>query len=549
MALTDLRGKVAVITGGASGIGLALARRLLAEGMQVVLADLEQPALDEAAAALGVPGVRTDVRDEASLKALADAVIARFGAVHLLCNNAGVSRMAAIERLTAQDWRWLFDVNLFGVVNGVRAFLPLLKANPEGGWILNTASLSSLYPTRSQGAYAATKYAVAAFSETLALELEGEGSTVGVTVLCPGPVRTNIGTSSRNRGAQYTAAAPAAAGPDIHEQAFRASVEPRDWALPDDVAAQAVDAVKAGRFWVITHPHMMGLVEARHRAIEAAAGVVSGEIDTVSDAEDPIHGRQIADQFSRQAAGFAANPQLHADDVVELIVSAAALNPGDAAIDLACGPGSVACGLANHAARVVGLDATPAMLQQARALAGQRNAANIEWREGSIYAAPFPDGSFDAVTCRFAFHHFEDPPRAFAEMVRLAAPGGRIVLCDGVVSDDPEKALAFNQMERLRDPSTVEFRRQDYLCRLFVEAGLGEPDVRMFQVPYSAADLVAASFPEGDDRSGLQTLIERSVEHDSLGMGAHLSADGVRIAYRSVVLCAIKPGSLNRAAG
>lgn len=223
------------------------------------------------------------------------------------------------------------------------------------------------------------------------------------------------------------------------------------------------------------------------------------------------------------------------------MAAAAALGPGDRAIDLACGPGSVACALAEHAAHVVGLDATPAMLEQARALAGTRGLANVEWREGSVYAAPFPDGSFDAVTCRFAFHHFQDPSAAFAEMVRLAAPGGRIVLCDGVASDDPDKARAFNAMELLRDPSTVEFRRLDYLRRLFVETGLGEPEVRRFEVRYLAADLANGSFPDVDDSAGLLALIEASVEDDGLGMGARRSAEGVRIAYPSAVLSGVKP--------
>ena len=276
MPLKDLAGKIAVVTGGASGIGRALAERLIAEGMQVVLADYEQPALDEAARALGVMGVRADVRDEASLQALATAVLDRYGAVHLLCNNAGVSKMAAISRLTAQDWRWLFDVNLMGVVNGVRVFLPILSANPEGGHILNTASLSSFYPTRSQGAYAATKYAVAAFTEVLELELQAEGSLVGVTAVCPGPVRTNIGASARNRGPEYGAPAPIDASPDIHLQAFRDSVEDSDWATPDQIAAAAIEGVKAGQLWVITHPQMMAPVEGRHRRIMAAAGVGSG---------------------------------------------------------------------------------------------------------------------------------------------------------------------------------------------------------------------------------------------------------------------------------
>jgi NAD(P)-dependent dehydrogenase (short-subunit alcohol dehydrogenase family) len=178
--------------------------------------------------------------------------------------------MAAIERLTREDWRWLFDVNLFGVVETVRALLPGLKANPSGGHLLITASLSSLYPTRSQGAYAATKAAVAMYGETLALELEAEGAEVGVSLVCPGPVRTRIGTSARNRGPGYPAA-PTAAGPDIHEQAFRASVREGDWSTPEDIARRALEAVRAGELWAITHPSMMQPVRARHRAIEAAS--------------------------------------------------------------------------------------------------------------------------------------------------------------------------------------------------------------------------------------------------------------------------------------
>ncbi|WP_158258332.1 class I SAM-dependent methyltransferase [Rhodopila globiformis] len=258
--------------------------------------------------------------------------------------------------------------------------------------------------------------------------------------------------------------------------------------------------------------------------------------------DSPSHDHVIVNQFTRQAAGFAARPELHAHEVLQLIVEAAAPGRDDRAIDLACGPGSVACALAERAAHVVGLDSTPAMLGQARALAANRNLSNVAWMQGSIYAAPFDDGSFAAVTCRFAFHHLEDPARAFAEMVRLTAPGGRIVLCDGLASDDPAKAFAFNAMERRRDPSTVAFRTLGWLCGLFVSTGLGEPAVRMFQVPYLAADLVNGSFPEWNDRRGLLDLIECSVGGDTLGMGARETADGVRIAYRSAVLSAIKTG-------
>jgi NAD(P)-dependent dehydrogenase (short-subunit alcohol dehydrogenase family) len=271
MDMTDLTGKVAVVIGAASGIGLALARRLKGEGMQLVLADHHRETLDQAAAELGAPGILTDIRDPDSLKALADAAVTRFGQVHLLCSNAGVSRMAGIERLTIQDWRWLFDVNLFGAVNAVHAFLPILKANPDGAHILFTASLSSFYATRSQAAYGATKYALAAFGETLALELQAEGAKVGVTLLSPGPVRTNIGTGYARREEQYRAPPAEATSPDIHEQAFRGGVVDTDWTTPERVADAALAGMRRGELWVITHPDLMHSTRDRHSAIEAAA--------------------------------------------------------------------------------------------------------------------------------------------------------------------------------------------------------------------------------------------------------------------------------------
>ena len=272
MPLDNLRGKVAVITGGASGIGLALAERCLAEGMHVVLGDYEEAVLQDVSSRLGVAGIVTDVRSQASVQALADAAMTRFGAVHLLCNNAGVSVMAGLDTLTLDDWRWTFDVNLFGAVHGVKAFLPLLKANPDGGHILNTVSLSGLNTMRAQGAYAASKHALLAFTETLALELEAEGAKVGVTALCPGPVRTNIGSSARNRGSGYGGSGRDAAAPDIHEQSFRGELPPQIWAEPRAVADMAFDAARAGQFWVITHPALMGPFEQRCAEVMAAAG-------------------------------------------------------------------------------------------------------------------------------------------------------------------------------------------------------------------------------------------------------------------------------------
>lgn len=273
MPLGDPRGKVAVITGGASGIGRALAERCLDEGMAVVIGDYEAGPLAEAAARLGVLGVLTDVRRIESVQGLADAAVGRHGAVHLLANNAGVSVMAGFRTLREGDWRWVFDVNLFGAVNGVRAFLPLLEANAEGGHILNTVSTSGLFTTRAQAAYASSKAALLSFSETLALELEAEGGRVGVTALCPGPVDTNIRASARNRAAEYGDPGRIEGRPDAHEQAFRAASPPELFKDARQVADLGFEAVLAGEFWAISHPELLGPYEARHAAVlQAKAG-------------------------------------------------------------------------------------------------------------------------------------------------------------------------------------------------------------------------------------------------------------------------------------
>lgn len=253
------------------------------------------------------------------------------------------------------------------------------------------------------------------------------------------------------------------------------------------------------------------------------------------------HDDIIVDQFTRQAAGFAAGPELHAGEVLNLIIDAARPGPEDRAIDLACGPGSVVCAMAERAAHVVGLDATAAMLDQARRLAARRRISNVAWIEGSIYRTLFEDAVFSAVTCRFAFHHLEAPRQAFAEMVRLARPGGRIVLCDGIAPDDPEKAAALNAMERFRDPSTVGFRSLGQMRQLFCDAGLGDVEIRPFQIPYMATDLVNGSFPECGSRAELMALLEDSVCGDTMGLRSEQTKDGVRISYQAAVLCAVKP--------
>lgn len=261
--MDDLRGKVAVVTGGASGIGLGLARRLIAQGMQVVIADIEAEALAAAAAEIGAVGIQTDVANPASVQALADATVHRFGRVHLVCNNAGIGPFAHIADMSLADWRWMLDVNLWGVIHGVHAFLPLLRAHGEGGHIVNTASLGGMTTMPGLGAYSASKYAVVALSEALAQELAGSG--IGVTVFCPGPVKSRLGKSLRNRPAALGAGKLA----DVALEDTPLAAHLR-WLTPDDAGDIVLRAVRENALYAFSHPEMFETVATRFEAIRAA---------------------------------------------------------------------------------------------------------------------------------------------------------------------------------------------------------------------------------------------------------------------------------------
>jgi NAD(P)-dependent dehydrogenase (short-subunit alcohol dehydrogenase family) len=257
----ELREKVAVVTGGASGIGRAMAARFVNAGMRVVIADVEQAPLERSAVELGVVGVRTDVSDAASVQALADEVRERFGTTHVLCNNAGVGGGGAIADQTLADWQWVLGVNLWGVVYGLHSFLPMLLANSDGGHVVNTASVAGLLPGAGIGPYNASKSAVIAISETLRKELEMAGANVGVSVLCPGVVRTNIFESQRNRPASLRN--PGRAAGDAREMNDRLKRMVDDGMDPADVAGMVHDAVVEDRFWIVTHPEYLKAVSER----------------------------------------------------------------------------------------------------------------------------------------------------------------------------------------------------------------------------------------------------------------------------------------------
>lgn len=258
--MEDLRGKVAVVTGGASGIGRAMAERFRDAGMQVVIADVEATALRSTADALGVVGHQADVTSWEAMESLAAEVRSRFGTCHLLCNNAGVGGGGRMEELTLKDWKWVIDVNLWGVVHGLQAFLPMMLANADGGHVVNTASMAGLGPLPGAAPYTATKYAVVGISETMRAELAG--TKVGVSVLCPGFVRTNIFASQRNRPAELRNVEKKQAARAVNDEMIK-MVE-QTAIDPGAVGAAVLDAVRTGRFWIFTHPDLLAGVRERY---------------------------------------------------------------------------------------------------------------------------------------------------------------------------------------------------------------------------------------------------------------------------------------------
>ncbi len=269
--MQSLEGKTAVVTGAASGMGLAFAKRFARAGMNVVLSDVEEPALADAVAevaAIGpATGVMADVSDAEQVDALAAAAIEAHGQVNVVCNNAGVAGgtlTVGPGDIALADWKWVLDVNLWGVVHGHRAFLPHLLEHGDGH-IVNTASMAGHFPGHS--AYSASKWAVVSLSEGLYHDLKARGSSVGVSCLCPGWVDTRIAESSRNR--PEWAAPDALATPSEEAEARMAVVREAlaSGMAPDDVADLVHDAIVEDRFWVFTDMTMVAGLAARFAAV------------------------------------------------------------------------------------------------------------------------------------------------------------------------------------------------------------------------------------------------------------------------------------------
>jgi NAD(P)-dependent dehydrogenase (short-subunit alcohol dehydrogenase family) len=266
--MTDFSGKTAFVTGAANGIGLGICRALARNGANIVLADIEQSRLEIARKELSTFNVRThaievDVSDLAAFERAADRAETEFGNIHFLFNNAGVSLGAApLWELTPEQWEWIFGVNIFGVINGIKALVPRMRRHGERSHVVNTASIGGLQvnPKLRNGSYAMTKYAVVAASEALALDLED--SNLGVSVLCPALVATTLHESSQRRPARL-------GGPYQRPGADAAKAWQSAGLSPDDVGKRVLDAVARSEFFIFTHEGPRAWIEERHERLLA----------------------------------------------------------------------------------------------------------------------------------------------------------------------------------------------------------------------------------------------------------------------------------------
>ncbi|MDK9707325.1 MAG: SDR family NAD(P)-dependent oxidoreductase [Desulforhopalus sp.] len=265
--MQEFQGKVAVITGAASGIGRGIAEKCGNEGMKVVLADINEDALTKAEAELSALGgtviaVKTDVSKRCDVELLADRAITAFGQVHLLFNNAGVTAGGVPWEATWNDWEWVIGVNLWSVIHGIKVFTPLMLAQNTESHIINTSSLAGLIVGSGSAPYAATKHAVVALSESLCLSLQEQNSLVKVSVLCPGLVRTNIVDAERNRP-EDLCDEPVMRTPEMlaRQAAFKAAIEAS--MSPRQVADIVFDAIRAEQFYILPHPEYAEVIQLR----------------------------------------------------------------------------------------------------------------------------------------------------------------------------------------------------------------------------------------------------------------------------------------------
>jgi ubiquinone/menaquinone biosynthesis C-methylase UbiE len=267
----------------------------------------------------------------------------------------------------------------------------------------------------------------------------------------------------------------------------------------------------------------------------------TGIAEEIRQMAPATHRELILDQFTRQATPFSTAAPIADAGALDMILAAARPGPGDTVLDLACGGGIVVCAFAPYVRRATGIDVTPAMLDRAQRLAAEKGLTNTAWERGEVTALPYADASFTIVVTRFAVHHFPDPAAVLREMVRVCAPGGRIVVIDTYASADPAKAATFNRLEVLRDPSHVRCLNLAELQALFAAAGLPAPQASFYELRDEVQNLLARSFPNPGDEARIVALFRASVEDDRLGIPVEIAADTIRYAYPVAILAAQRP--------
>jgi ubiquinone/menaquinone biosynthesis C-methylase UbiE len=251
------------------------------------------------------------------------------------------------------------------------------------------------------------------------------------------------------------------------------------------------------------------------------------------------HSQRIVDQFTRQAVPFATAATIRDQEFLNRIVRMADTGSADTVLDVACGPGLLACAFARVASHATGIDLTPAMLVQARALQSEQGLENVTWEQGDVLPLPYGDANFSIVTARYAFHHFLDPLAVLKEMRRVCKPRGRIVVADSAPA--AEKAAAFNEMEVLRDPSHVRAMPPEELRALFASAGLPEPRVEMYSMEAELEGLLQRSFPDSGSAERIRRMFEDSLTDDGLGMATRRKNGRIVFAYPIAILASKLP--------
>jgi SAM-dependent methyltransferase len=255
------------------------------------------------------------------------------------------------------------------------------------------------------------------------------------------------------------------------------------------------------------------------------------------------HQGLILDQFTRQAALFSTAAPITNEAALRMIVEAAGATPTDTVLDVACGGGIVVCAFAPHVRSATGIDMTPAMLEQAQSLAAKKGLTNVTWDQGDVATLPYEDASFTIVVTRYSFHHFLDPRAVLREMIRVCAPGGRIVVVDTCASEDPAKAIEFNRLEKLRDPSHARNLALTELKGLFTGLGLPEPQTSFYELHDEVKNLLARSFPNPGDELTIIDLFKHSAVDDRLGIPIEVDGDTIRYAYPVTILAARRPAA------